>query len=811
MDLYPYEEKHIGIMREIAPECMVLLKSNGDFPLIKPSKIALYGNGTRKTLKGGTGSGDVNSRHFVTVEQGLENAGFEVTTKPWLNAYDETYQNAYNAFVSSIKEKAEAMGIPALFIGMGAVMPEPEYELPLDGEGDTAIYVLSRISGEGSDRNPIKGDLKLTDSEVRDILALYRKHKHFILILNVGGVVDLTPVLEVENILILSQLGAVTGDALADVLLGKAYPSGKLASTWSAWEDYCTVGDFGDPNDTYYTEGIYVGYRYFDSVDKSVLFPFGFGLGYTSFAIGDPDTELDGTLVTVTAKVSNSGNFAGKEVVQLYVSVPAGKLDQSYQVLAAFGKTEELQPGESCTVRLSFDMRDLASFDAEVSGTILEAGNYIIRIGNSSRSHNACTVVNMEETVVVRSLSSCGGDLDYSDWKPEHPISTAYNMELPIIRLKASAFQKEVPERHTVDLKALAAVKELSNGDLAYLCCGNYRTGEESNSMIGNAGMKVPGAAGETTDRLDGIPCLVMADGPAGLRINKQYGVDEQGIYSVGDAIPAAIRDFVDEAMLQFLGIKDPGNMAEVTRKGKICDQYCTAIPIGTALAQSWNEQLCQACGDVVGEEMERFGIHLWLAPAFNIHRSPLCGRNFEYCSEDPLVSGKLSAALTRGVQTHPGCGVTVKHFCCNNQETNRYRSNSVISQRALRDIYLKGFEICIRESKPAAVMTSYNLLNGVHTSESKDLLEGILRGEWGYQGIVMSDWITKMSPMPQKYPYVSTWRSIKAGNDLIMPGGEGDRTEILEAMENGDLTRNDVELCAARVVETAWKLGNAR
>ena len=284
MELYEYEREHRDLLRLLAPECMVLLKSDGTFPLEAPCKVALYGSGARETIKGGTGSGDVNVRHYTTVEEGLENAGFTVTTKPWLESYSALRQQAHVGFVAGIKEKAKELGVPALLLGMGAVMPEPEYDLPLDGEGELCVYVLGRISGEGSDRHPAPGDFQLTQTEIRDILACREKYEKFLLVLNVGGVVDLSPVLQVENILLLSQTGMALGDALADVVLGKAYPSGKLASTWAKWEDYCQVGDFAQPDDTHYTEGVYVGYRYFDSVGKEPLFPFGYGLGYTTFS-----------------------------------------------------------------------------------------------------------------------------------------------------------------------------------------------------------------------------------------------------------------------------------------------------------------------------------------------------------------------------------------------------------------------------------------------------------------------------------------------------------------------------------------------
>ena len=288
-----YEREHMNTVRALSPECMVLLKSDGSFPLDAPGKIALYGNAARKTIKGGTGSGDVNTRHYVSVEEGLENAGFSITTKGWLDGYDAVWDAANKEFRAGIKRTIAEQGISAIMLGIGAVMTEPAYELPLTGEGDTAVYVLGRISGEGADRAPEKGNLLLTDTEVRDILQLQKQYARFMLVLNVGGVVDLSPVVdEVSNILLISQPGIAVGDAFADVLLGKAYPSGKLASTWAAWQDYCPVAEFGDPNDTRYKEGIYVGYRYFDTVDKAPLFPFGYGLAYTQFAFSDAKTAV---------------------------------------------------------------------------------------------------------------------------------------------------------------------------------------------------------------------------------------------------------------------------------------------------------------------------------------------------------------------------------------------------------------------------------------------------------------------------------------------------------------------------------------
>ncbi len=817
MDLNEYEVKHMELLRKLAPECMVLLKSDGTFPLAESEKVALYGSGARDTIKGGTGSGDVNVRHFSTVEEGLENAGFTVTTKGWLEAYDQVREKAHASFVEGIKAKAKEMGVPAIMLGMGAVMPEPEYDLPMDGEGDLAVYVLGRISGEGSDRNPAPGDFELTKSEIRDILAARKKYQKFLLVLNVGGVVDLSPVMEVENILLLSQTGMTIGDSLADVLLGKAYPSGKLASTWAKWEDYCKVGEFAQMDDTRYKEGIYVGYRYFDTVDKTPMFPFGYGLGYTTFQVTGIQTEVSGTKVEVQAVVQNTGKALGKEVVQLYVSVPSGKLDQPHQSLAAFGKTKELAPGEEEQVTLTFALEELASFDSDTACQVLEAGDYVLRLGTSSRDTHVCGVVRLEDPIQVRQLSHIGGQPDFEDWKPtgnpyqpqgqQQEISAA-----PVFSVKGTDFvPKAVPGSMEIQPQTKEFVESLSDEELAYICLGGFQD-EGSKSFVGNAGMRVVGAAGETTGRFEdrGLPVIVMADGPAGLRLNKDYGKDENGVFPLDMSLPAGFAEFMDEDMLASLGSM---GQQQSQRKGEVLHQYCSAMPIGTALAQSWNLELCRQCGDMIGEEMERFGVHLWLAPALNIHRLPLCGRNFEYYSEDPLISGKITAALTQGVQSHPGRGTTIKHFACNNQETNRMLSNSIVSERALRDLYLKGFQIAVEESQPHALMTSYNLLNGEHTSQRRDLIMTCLRGEWGFQGLVMTDWVVSAmaGAMKTKYSPACASGSIKAGNDILMPGSPIDYKDLMNALNNPDsaypITHEDLVECAQRIVQTAKNL----
>lgn len=240
----------------------------------------------------------------------------------------------------------------------------------------------------------------------------------------------------------------------------------------------------------------------------------------------------------------------------------------------------------------------------------------------------------------------------------------------------------------------------------------------------------------------------------------------------------------------------------------EIKTQYCTAIPIGTALAQSFDPAFVKQCGDIVGEEMERFGVHLWLAPALNIHHSIRCGRNFEYYSEDPLVSGKMAAAMTRGVQAHKGCGTTIKHYAANNKEYNRTRNNSIVSERAMREFYLKGFGICVRESQPKAAMTSYNLLNGIHTAENRGLIMDILRAEFGYEVIVMTDWVTPMTGDARSANRDSQAQYVAAaGGDLFMPGNEGDYDNLLQGIDSGAVTLEQVKINASRVVRTARAL----
>ncbi len=802
-----YEKDNIVRLRPYLAECTVLLKKNGAFPLDGPCSIFAAGSGVRDTIKGGTGSGEVNSRYFVNIEQGLKDAGFTITNPFWSDMYKAFNDKAHKDFVTGIRKKAFRERTNLISASMGAVMKQPEYIIPIDYSADAAVYVVSRISGEGNDRLIEKGDFMLTDSEVRDILALDKNYDRFMLVINAGGPVDLSPVMEVGNILVLSQLGVETGAALADILLGKAYPSGKLATTWAAVEDQCTAGDFGDRDDTRYREGIYVGYRFFDSFGLDTLFPFGYGLGYADFSLGKASVMVNGPDVEVSARITNKGKYKGKETFQIYVSCPHGRLDRESKSLAAFAKTDELDPGKSRTVKAGFDIRDLAGFDIRSASYILEKGEYVILAGTDSTNAKPAAVLTLDEDFTVLKAERLFDGADFNDLRGFD--SRDYDTgKLPAYKLDLSDCGTEgLRERNSIEMASLVP-ERLTGEELAVINVGDFKAkGLSIASIIGEASIGVAGAAGESCRRYKdkGIDSIVMADGPAGVRISKRYYEDKKGKHSIGSTLPETMLDMFPGLLKKLL------NREPKEKKGRVFrEQYCTAIPIATAIAQSWNTGFAEICGDIVGSEMDIFGIDLWLAPALNIHRNVLCGRNFEYFSEDPLISGKFAAALTKGVQKHPGRGVTIKHYAANNQETNRYANNSIISERALREIYLKGFGICIRESDPMAVMTSYNLLNGEHTSESRELAEVLFR-EFGFDGLIMTDWVVggdMLLAKGSKYGTPDAAKVAAAGCSMFMPGNKGDYAQIIKGLKKGTVSEQQLRENAGRIIHVIHRLG---
>ena len=788
-----YEKKHIEMIRPYLSECCVLLNNDHEFPLDGPCRIACAGSGVVDTVKGGTGSGEVNSRYFVSVEEALVDSGFIITNRGWHDKYKVFLDDAKKKFRKDIKETAKKDKVNVLVASMGKVLKAPEYDIELDYTADAAIYVLSRISGEGNDRVDEKGDFRLTDSEVRDILALNSAYRKFMLIINAGGPVDLSPVMEVGNILVISQLGVETGYAVSDILLGEADPSGKLATTWARYEDYSHEGDFAEKDDTLYREGIYVGYRYFDAAEKKPLFPFGYGLSYTEFSIEDEDAVADHEHISVSATVRNTGGYPGKEVVQCYLKTPSGRLDKEEKGLAGFAKTSLLAPGDEEEVRIDFDITDFASFYEEESAYILERGEYIVFVGNSSENILPAKKLLLTDDVIVRRVKRQFGDTgftDYENMRESH--EDEYDALTCILDLSNVVTEEVSYEGHGIspdvsdsDLKLL---ESLTDEELALLNVGAFDPRGALISVVGDSATSVAGAAGETTSAFKekGIRNLILADGPAGLRIAREYYVDKKGAHAIGSVIPESVLDFLPGIIKWFMTRKPR------LRKGvELKRQYTTNIPIATAVAQSWNLDFAEMLGDIVGSELEKFGVDVWLAPALNIHRNVLCGRNFEYFSEDPLVSGKFAAALTKGVQSH-GKAVTLKHYAVNNQETNRYANNSVVSERALREIYLKGFQICVREAGPKAFMTSYNLLNGIHTCESKELVHNILRCEFGFSGLIMTDWVVGQSMLTHnaKYTVPNAAKTAAADHSLFMPGSRRDYEEILQGLKDGTVTR---------------------
>ena len=849
------EIKNAQKARELAAMGMVLLENRGGLPLKASNRrIALFGNGARNTVKGGSGSGDVNCREVLSVEDALMEAGFEITSTSWINRYDELVKSSKTAYITGILARIATEGITAAmdFFEKPFKQPPviPAVDAELDGTVQTAIYVLARNSGEGADREPVEGDYKLFPEEKRLLEQILATYQQVILVLNVGGVMDSSYFKDNERfqaVLLMSQAGINGARALVDILTGAVTPSGHLATTWAAaYDDYPSAETFGSRNsnldDEYYNEGIYVGYRYFDSFGITPNYPFGYGKSYTDFASQVMDVQADGQQVQLRVLVTNIGKeYAGREVVQVYASSPAGTLEKPYQELMSFGKTKELLPGQSEELTLCFATKDLASYDESQAAWILEKGEYLLRVGSHSRNTKIVARIQLAETVTVQKLKNL--------LRPEHPLNLisaidhivyAYpeqeqeRLAAPVITLDAQdisymevQYQNGWVEQKNLHGRTLtmedvragnATVQELAAQltvrELAELCVGADREKNDTTAEIAVASSIAPGSAGMTAYSLAkgrGIPNMILADGPAGLRLSTTFAADAEG-----SVIPGTESSPVADFALPYApeSIPLPEGAARYF-------QYCTALPIATLLAQTWDLAAVETAGGLVGAEMEKYGVHLWLAPAMNIHRNPLCGRNFEYYSEDPLLTGKCAAAETRGVQCHAGCGTTIKHFACNNQEDNRKYTNAHVSERALREIYLKGFEIAVKESAPKAVMSSYNLLNGIHTANSYELLTSILRQEWGFSGLVMTDWGTTgrmkllSSKKGSKYGESSGAECILAGNDLIMPGSQEDVEEIVRSVDaevgpDGaiyPITLAQLQACAIRVLRAIKEL----
>ena len=801
------ERDHRALARKAAAEGMVLLKNDGVLPM-KPGKVALYGAGSRMTVKGGSGSGDVHERYSVTIEQGLRNAGFSFPTTLWMDRFEGKYAADVKAWRDVVDEKCKKYSpvrTMQMFIMIGEnPMPYPSVipisDDELTGETDTAIYVVARQAGEGKDRRAEKGDYLLSDLEAESLKKLSAHYAKLILVINCGSVMDLSILDEtrIDAVIYYAQGGMEGGNAFGDVVTGRVTPSGKLTDTWAVrYGDYPSADTFSHRNGVLdhedYFEGIYVGYRWFEAKGLPVRYPFGFGLSYTSFAQRTDSVTVTGTTVTAKVTVTNTGNtYNGKEVVQLYVAKPQGRLGAERKSLAAFAKTKLLAPEEAETVTLTFDLAEQASFDGEKSAFLLEAGEYGVLVGSSSAEAVPAAVLTLNREAVTEKVDSvCQKALDFTDFRPSLPDAD-YDATIPRIPVDPGSFKTvthtyETPAE-TFDPKVEEKRKHLSDDDLIRLCYG----GGYSIKCFNN----VMGAAGRTCTKLlkKGVPNIVLADGPAGLNVNQSVAVMKDGTPRYPDGLP---KDW------SWGWLKKFGKLVQA-KPGKGRPVYCfmTAWPSETLQAQTWDTGLLEKLGQAIGREMLEIGVSVWLAPGMNIHRNPLCGRNFEYYSEDPVISGKMAAAITRGVQSRGGVGVAIKHFCCNNQEDNRTGVSENVSQRALREIYLRGFRIAVQEGKPWTVMTSYNMVNGIYTPNSYDLCTKVLRGEWGFAGLVMSDW--------NSTGQCSHAAALQAGNDLIMPGNSGVRKALRMALKSGTLDRSDLRRSAARVLRMIFRSATA-
>lgn len=780
------ERRNSALARTLAAEGMVLLKNNRLLPLHWETPIALLGGGAVKTVKGGIGSGDVNNRENISIAQGLAEAGAQIVSGAYLVDYARRYDEARRRWKEVVLEVVKHVDNPFdAYADNPFALPEGRPVSPEDVKGAAAaVYVISRVAGEGKDRRCVAGDYLLSEQEQADLLLLNDMNIPTVLVLNAGGVVELTDILFeapcIRAVLTIAQPGQEGGRAVADVLFGVVNPSGRLTATWaSSYLDYPCANTAPDRDLSYdeYWEGIYMGYRYFDRFGVKPLFPFGYGLSYTRFRLRTLSvTPCTGGL-EVQVEVTNMGRLPGKDVVQVYAALPQTGEERELRRLVGFAKTRNLQPGEQETVCVFLRQKQFASFSEERHCWSIDAGRYPLWVGERSDALAPVAAVIVEESVITeKNATIC---------PIQHPFET---LEVPDDVENLYAGPEELPEVPFVPVPEhfQTSEAELPTQDpqeLIPLLIGSI---SDSVSTLGAAGERVPGSAGETCGTLAeayGIQPLVMADGPAGLRLKQHYQVNPKTGAIYGETVLASL----DNGYL----VDSPKH-----RGAETYYQYTTAFPVGTSLAQMWNPELMEAFGRAVAEEMQEFNVQLWLAPGMNLHRNPLCGRNFEYFSEDPLLSGVLAAAVTRGVQSRPGCSVTVKHFVCNHQEDNRMGVDARVSERALRELCLRGFEIAVKEAQPGALMTSYNLVNGVHSANSGDLCNVVARQEWGFNGLIMSDWNTTV---PEDGTIA--WKCAAAGNDVIMPGSRKDEADLRAAYERGDLSAETIRSSAARVI----------
>lgn len=748
-------KEHIALSRKAAAEGMVLLKNENQLlPLKSGSRAALFGKASVDYVKGG-GSGDVTVAYVRNLCDGMEEKAAQGKVEIFAPLHAFYRENVAGQRAAG-KEPGYTVEpeIPAALLEQAAA------------ECDTAVISICRFSSEGWDRKgePGDGDFYLSPEEQKMVSQVSARFHRIVVVLNVGGMVDTSWFVhnpKIGAVLLAWQGGMEGAMAEADILCGDVNPSGKLTDTFaSSFDDYPSSANFNESEDYIcYTDDIFVGYRYFETIPgaaEKVNYPFGFGLSYTEFDLMPLHMEEKDGEITLSVRVANTGNIAGKEVVQVYSTAPKSRLEMPRLELRAFQKTGLLAPGETQNVTVTFPVAQLASYDEKQAAYVLPAGEYTILVGNCVRSlAEAGRLVNGKERVTEQLQNRCvpaklprrlkadgsfeelktgayparydtSGWPEKPHWEAEHILPDTQGINTPEGRL---SFEKVASGEVPMDV----FLDSLTDDELITLLGGTPNRGVADTRGIGGL------------DYL-GIPAVMTADGPAGLRIFPDRGVNT------------------------------------------------TAWPVATLLACTWDPEILYQVGAAAAQEVRENNIGMWLTPAINIHRSPLCGRNFEYYSEDPLVAGKLAAAMVQGIQSQH-VSACVKHFCCNNKETNRFGSDSRVSERALREIYLKAFEIVVKEGGVWSVMTAYNLLNGTYTSENRELISGILREEWGYEGLVVTDWDN----------WAEHYREALAGNNVRMPHGSPRRLQ--KAMELSFITRETLKENGYRVLQWLLRL----
>ena len=738
-------EKHIQLSREAACEGAVLLRNKDNIlPLKKGTKVAIFGKAQIDYVKGGGGSGDVHCEYVRNIYQGLKLKNDKIEIFDKLSLYYEV----------ACHEEYKAGKKNGLF---------DEFDIPEDlvkeakEFTDTAIITINRFSAEGWDGKNDGEDtyFALSKQEKLMVDTVCNNFGKVIVLLNTGAMIDTSWFAKNDKIgsaLMIWQGGMEGGLASADILVGDVTPSGKLVDTCAGdFDDYPSSATFHESDDyVKYTEDIFVGYRYFETIPgkkESVVYPFGYGLSYTKFEIKNTQAQIAGDKILISADVKNVGTYSGKEVLQVYYCAPEGKITKPARELCAFKKTRLLAPSESETLIMSFDINDMASYDdmgyVEKSAYVMEKGEYKIFVGTNVRdakeiefkyvlSENKicqkltqyCTPTNLGKR-----LTATGEYIDVPD--EEYTPKAFENTYKCDVKIPAEEEQKkQLIDVVKGEVSLDDFISQLSDYELLGLLVGQKNTGVANTDGMGN----LPEY---------GVPSPMTVDGPAGVRIHPKTGI------------------------------------------------RTTAFPVATMLACTWNLDILERVGVAGALETKENNLSMWLTPALNIHRSPLCGRNFEYYSEDPFVSGKMAAAMVRGIQSQR-IVATPKHFACNNKETNRMESNSILSERALREIYLKGFEICVKESEPKLIMTAYNIINNVRASENAELITGILRGEWGYKGLVTTDWWNTAEKSAE----------VKAGNDIRMPStANGGKQSYIDTISVKN-TRNELAICVKRLLE---------